>query len=159
MKRALPLLLFAAWFVALQSGFQAIPGLSQWVIEQATVQPAAALLAWLDPSLQARAAGARLVVTGGGLQVLPGCEGTDLALLAVSAMLAAPLRWRWRVTGAAVALAAVVALNQVRLLVLLQAHLAWPERFDVLHGLWLPLALVLVLGALVMVWTARFQRT
>jgi exosortase/archaeosortase family protein len=157
MNRALPLLHFAAWFVALYGTFHAVPGLPHWVIDHATVQPAAALLGWIDPALQARAQGARLLVPGGGLQVLPGCEGTDLALLATAAMLAAPLRWRWRLLGAALALLVMASLNQVRLLLLLQAHRNWPQHFDALHSLWLPLLLVLVLLALVMGWTARWH--
>lgn len=155
-RRWLPLLHFAAWFALLYGGLQALPGLTRWIIENATVRPAAALLAWLDPDLQARAEGARLVASRGSLQVLPGCEGTDLALLAVSAMLAAPLRWRWRLAGAALALVCVAVLNQLRLLVLLQAHLAWPASFGPLHGLWLPLVLVLLLSALVFAWTSHF---
>lgn len=156
-QRLRPVFHFAGWFVLLYGTLQALPGLTAWIIVNATVRPAAALLGWLDPALQARAEGARLVSSRGGLQVLPGCEGTDLALLAVSAMLAAPLRWRWRLAGAAVALVCVFALNQARLLVLLQVHLAWPAGFGRLHSLWLPLALVLLLWALVLVWTSRFQ--
>lgn len=158
MKRALPLILFAGWFVLLYGGLQALPELTRWVIDHATVRPAAALLGWIDPALQARAEGARLIVTGGGLQVLPGCEGIDFALLAASAMLAAPLRWRWRLVGVAVALLGMAALNQLRLLILLHAHLSWPAHFSALHGVWLPLGLVLMLLVLVMAWTARFQQ-
>jgi exosortase/archaeosortase family protein len=156
-QRLRPVFHFAAFFLLLYLGLQALPGVTAWIIENATVRPAAALLGWLDPALQARAEGARLVSSRGGLQVLPGCEGTDLALLVVSAMLAAPLRWRWRVAGAAVALLCVFVLNQARLLVLLQVHLAWPSGFGRLHSLWLPLALVLLLSALVLAWTSRFQ--
>jgi exosortase/archaeosortase family protein len=157
MSRTQPLLWFGGWFVLLYTLLQALPGLTRWIIDQGTVRPAAALLGWLDPALQARAEGARLVVSGGALHVLPGCEGTDLALLAISAMLAAPLQWRWRLAGAAVALLCMAALNQLRLLVLLQAHRTWPQGFDALHTLWLPLVLVSLLALLVLAWTVHFR--
>ncbi len=157
-RQLLPLLCFAGCFALLHAALRAMPGLTSWIIEHATVRPAAAVLGWIDPALQARAEGARLVARQGSLHVLPGCEGTDLALLSVSAMLAAPLRWRWRLAGVGVALLAVFALNQARLLVLLQVHHNWPSAFGTLHGLWLPLVLVLLLLALVLAWTAHFQR-
>ncbi len=156
--RALPLIAFAAWFSLLYGLLQVLPAVSTWIIEHATVQPAVVLLAWIDPALQARAEGARIVAARGSLQVLPGCEGTDLALLAASAMLAAPLHWRWRLLGVLVALACAALLNQLRLLLLLQAHLRWPAAFGPLHDLWLPLGLVIALATLVLLWTSRFTQ-
>lgn len=87
-----------------------------------------------------------------------GGEGTDLALLSASAMLAAPLAWRQRLIGLAIMLFAVFVLNQVRLLVLLQTHLNMPQHFEQLHTLWLPLLMVLLLGGLLLTWVGRFAR-
>jgi len=156
--RVLPLLVGLLWFGALYGLYTQWPQLAHWAIEDATVRPAAAFLAWWDPGMQAQAQGSRLVVSTGALQVLRGCEGTDLALLSASAMLAAPLAWRWRLVGLAVMLAAVFVLNQARLLVLLQAHLNMPQYFDQLHTLWLPLLMVLLLGGLLLTWVGRFAR-
>jgi len=154
----LPLLAGLLWFAGLYGLYIHWPQLAHWAIEDATVRPAVALLAWLDPGLQAHAEGARVVVRGGAMQVLHGCEGTDLALLSASAMLAAPLAWRWRLAGLAVMLVAVFVLNQARLLVLLKAHLSMPQHFDSLHSLWLPLVMVLLLGGLLLTWIERFGR-
>lgn len=61
-----------------------------WVIQGFTVPTAAAVLGALDPQLGVMAIGARLQASGGGLQVLAGCEGSDAALLLASAMLVVP---------------------------------------------------------------------
>lgn len=150
----LPLVHGLAWFVGLYALYVHWPALSRWLIEDATVRPAAWLLAIAVPSMGAQAIGDRLVVEGGALQVLKGCEGADMALLSASAMLAVPGGWRRRVAGLALMLTAVFALNQLRLLLLLQAHLNAPAWFDRLHTLWLPLAMVLILAALMLAWTA-----
>lgn len=149
-----PLLHGIAWFAVLQAAYSEWPLLSQWLIEQATVRPAAWVLTLAAPGLEAQALGARLVVEGGALHVLKGCEGADLALLSASAMLAVPGSWRRRLAGLALVLTAVFVLNQLRVLLLLQAHLVAPAWFDRLHTLWLPLAMVLALAALLWVWTA-----
>jgi hypothetical protein len=51
------------------------------------------------------------------------------------------------------------ALGQLRLQLLLQAHLLRPAWFDVLHTLWLPLGMVLLLAALLLVWTSHARRS
>lgn len=157
--RVWPLLAGALWFGALYGLYLQWPMLGRVAVEQLTVQPAAWLLGWLQPALQAQAEGSRLVVAGGALQVLKGCEGADLALLSASAMLAAPMAWRWRLLGLALMLAAAFVLNQARLLVLLGVHLHAPRHFDALHALWLPLAMVLLLGTLLLAWTGRHTRS
>jgi exosortase/archaeosortase family protein len=154
-----PLLLGAAWFGGLFGLYAHSPGLARWFIEAFTVQPAAWTLQWLAPDLKAQALGARLAVEGGALNVLHGCEGADLALLSASAALAAPVAWRRRLVGLALMLGAAFVLNQLRLQLLLQAHLLRPAWFDVLHTLWLPLGMVLLLAALLLVWTSHARRS
>jgi exosortase/archaeosortase family protein len=155
---AAPLFQGLAWFGVLYLLYGVSPGPAMWFIEDATVRPAVWLLGLVAPDWQPQAAGARLLVEGGALHVLPGCEGADLALLSASAMLAAPLAWRWRLLGLTVMLMAVFVLNQLRLLLLLLVHLREPAWFDPLHTLWLPLAMVMLLGSLLLAWTARFDK-
>lgn len=153
-----PLAFGLAWFAGLYAIYMHGPGIAQWFIEDFTVRPAAWLVQGLFPTLNAQALGSRLVVDGGSLNVLHGCEGADLALLSASAALAAPMDWRWRFIGLALMLGATFALNQLRLMLLLKAHLHHPSWFDPLHTLWLPLGMVLVLAALLLAWTKRFAR-
>ena len=153
-----PLAWGLAWFAGLYGLYAQWPALSRWFIEDLTVRPAAWALQWLAPALHAQAVGSRLVVDGGGLNVLHGCEGADLALLSASAALAAPMPWRWRLLGLLLMLGAAFGLNQLRLLILLKAYLHHPRWFDLLHTLWLPLGMVLLLAALLLAWTARFAR-
>jgi exosortase/archaeosortase family protein len=153
-----PLAWGLAWFAGLYGVYAHWPGVADAFIELLTVKPAAALLQWLAPDLQAQALGSRLLVDGGALNVRHGCEGADLALLAASAALAVPAPWRWRLAGLLLMLAAAFGLNQLRLLTLLLAHLRQPAWFDALHTLWLPLAMVLLLATLLFAWTARCPR-
>jgi exosortase/archaeosortase family protein len=150
-----PLAAGVAWFAALYGLYAHWPALALWFIDEATVKPAAWALQALAPSLQPQALGSRLVVDGGALNVRHGCEGADLALLSASAALAAPLAWRRRVEGLLLMLGAAFVLNQLRLLILLMAHLHQPRWFDTLHTLWLPLAMVLALAGLLLAWTRR----
>ncbi len=154
-ERLLPLMVGLAWFVALYALYAWWPGASRWLIETATVLPAAWMLDGLAPELQARAAGPRLLVDGGSMEVLQGCEGADLALLGLSAALASPMGWRRRLLGALLMLVAAFVLNQARLQLLLQSLLHAPDLFDPLHTLWLPLGTVLALAALFVVWLDR----
>jgi exosortase/archaeosortase family protein len=149
-------LAFLALFTALTLAWtsRAAAPLQAWVIERLTVQPAAWLFGRFDAGRGVEAAGARLTSPGGNVQVLPGCEGADLAFLLVSAMLFAPLPWRSRLLGLAVGAALVFVLNQARVIALVVAaghDRAW---FDLLHGTVLPLLLVAAVGAFFLGWLA-----
>jgi exosortase/archaeosortase family protein len=149
---------FLALFVVLAGAYRALGGsaLERWVIEVWTVQPAAALLGWIDPAAGVQAAGPRLAAPGGGLNVLRGCEGTDVLLLLAAAMIAAPLPWRWRAAGLVAGIAVVFVLNQARLVTLFYAHRADAGWFDLAHGLLLPLAMVAGAGLFYLAWLRRF---
>lgn len=128
--------------------------LQVWVIERLTVQPAAWLFGHVDPVRGVEAAGPRLTSPAGSVQVLPGCEGADLAFLLASAMLFAPLAWRWRLLGLAIGGALVFALNQARVVALVVAAGHDRALFDLLHGTVLPLVLVAAVGAFFVGWLA-----
>jgi exosortase family protein XrtM len=150
----LRVLAFLALFVALQAGYSSGRGgaLERLVIDQATVRTAAVLIDTLSPELQVRADGPRLRASGGGLNVLNGCEGTDVAFLLVAALVVAPLPWRRRLAGLMLGLPLVFALNQLRVLALFYAFRSDRAWFDLLHGAVAPLLLVLAVGLFFIVW-------
>ncbi len=151
-------LAFGLVFLALLVGYVALPGAERFVIERLTVQAAAGLLDVWDATLGVQARGAELVAPGGGLRVLEGCEGTDVALLLTSAMITAPLAWRRRLAGAAAGLMFVWLLNQARVVTLFYAWRHDRVLFEALHGLVLPVVLVLAAGLFFVAWLACCDR-
>lgn len=137
-------LVFLLALLALQAGWSALRGSAaeRAVIDQATVGTAVALVRRLTPEVDAQARGARIQAPGGGINVLNGCEGTEVLFLLWAALLAAPLSWRWRLQGALLGLVWVFALNQLRLLALFYSYRDNREVFNLLHGLVAPGVLV-----------------
>lgn len=151
---------FLALFAALQWGYSAQRGgaLERLVIDVATVQSAATLIGWLTPEIGAHADGTRIKAQGGGLNVLNGCEGTDVAFLLTAAMLAAPIGWRARLLGLLAGLPLVFVLNQVRVLTLFYTYRGSRDWFDLLHGAIAPLVLVVAVGGFFTYWLGRHAR-
>jgi exosortase family protein XrtM len=149
---------FVALFVALQWSYASMGGtwLERFVIDGLTVIPAAAILGLVDPALPVTASGSRLAAPGGGLNVLNGCEGTDIAFLVVSAVAVAPLSLAARLAGMMAGLVLVFVLNQARILALFYAFRKVPGAFDLLHGFVAPVALVVACSAFFLWWLSRF---
>jgi len=137
-------LVFLLILATLQGGWSALRGSAaeRAVIDLATVGTAVALVNRLTPEVAARAHGARIQAAGGGINVLNGCEGTEVLFLLWAALLAAPLSWQWRIQGAVLGAVWVFALNQVRLLALFYSYRSNRPMFDLLHGLVAPAVLV-----------------
>lgn len=112
------------------------------VIHEVTVKPAAALIRLISPEIPATPVGASIKAPGGGLNILNGCEGTEVMFLLVAAFAALRLHWRRKLTGLALGLTLVFVLNQGRILALFYAYRADGELFDVLHTLILPVLLI-----------------
>jgi len=112
------------------------------VIHQATVKPAAALVQVITPEANARPVAASIKAPGGGLNILNGCEGTEVMFLLVAAFAAVNLGWRHRLIGLALGLVLVFALNQARILALFYAFRNERSLFDILHTTVLPAVLI-----------------
>lgn len=112
------------------------------VIHEATVKPAAALIRLLSPHIPATPVGASIKAPGGGLNILNGCEGTEVMFLLAAAFAALRLPWRRKLAGLALGLALVFMLNQGRILALFYAYRADRGLFDALHTLVLPVLLI-----------------
>lgn len=128
----------------------------RFAIDVLTVRPAVALLDLMDPSLGVNAIGPRVAAPGGGLHVLPGCEGVDVVIMTVAAMAVAPLSWRMRLAGMLAGAAFLVGLNWLRVVALFHLHRSEPAWFGLAHGLVLPLAMVAAAGLFFVAWAAWF---
>jgi len=150
------LLLFAALYEGLAHFWG--DGLGRWVIDRATVAPAA----WLarrfsgDPGIIAD--GSHLRSERASINVLFGCDGSDVLMLLAAALLVTPVPWRDRLLGLLAGTACVFVLNQARVLALffcLRARNGW---FGSVHGLIAPLAMVVLVVAFFLGWMRWTQR-
>jgi len=141
--------IFLLVFVFLQWGWSAARDtwLERVVIHHATVATAVALIRLGTPEIPAQAAGASIKAPGGGLNILNGCEGTEVMFLLVAAFVAVRLHWRHRAAGLAFGLAFVFILNQARILALFYAFRADRALFDALHTAVLPVILIALSAA------------
>lgn len=149
---------FLGSFMLLQWAWSEARGtwVERLVIDQMTVKTAAWLIDTLDPAIGVQAVGSRLKAAGGGLNILNGCEGTEVAFLLACAMLVAPMAWRARLLGLAVGCLLVFVLNQGRVLALFYAFRADRTLFDALHGIIAPLLLILAASAFFLAWLNRY---
>jgi exosortase family protein XrtM len=151
-------------FVIVAGGLQALwssargSPIERLVIEQATVNTSVALINWFTPDVAAHGDGSRIRAPGGGINILNGCEGTEVLFILFAAMLAYPSSWRMKALGLLTGTAAVFALNQVRLLVLFYGLRFDRDLFSSLHGLVTPLVLVLCTVLFFIGWMAWAQR-
>lgn len=136
--------IFLTIFVLLQWGWNASRGtwVERLVIDKATVAPAAKLVRALTPEIAAMASGPSIKAPGGGLNILNGCEGTEVMFLLIAAFFAARMPWRLRLLGLGIGLGWVFVLNQARILTLFYAFRTSHTWFDILHTAVLPALLV-----------------
>ncbi|MBI5751405.1 MAG: archaeosortase/exosortase family protein [Hydrogenophilales bacterium] len=152
------LLIFMAAFIALQWAWGQARGtvVERLIIDQATVRPAAFLVNLISPSTSAYADGSRLKAPGGGINILNGCEGTEVLFLLYAALLAAPFAWRARLLGTVAATLFVYVLNQVRIIALFFAYRSDVALFDALHGMLAPLLLIACSLLFFLYWLQRY---
>jgi exosortase H (IPTLxxWG-CTERM-specific) len=96
--------------------------------------------------------------TGGGIQIVAGCNGVEAVLILVSAVLAFPAPWKHKLIGVALGFIAIQTLNLVRIISLYYLHIWSPVWFDWFH-LYLWQALI-ILDALVfwLIWLRYLPR-
>lgn len=153
-------LVFVLVFLAQQALWSQAKGtaLERLWIDTATVKSAVALIDLISPDIQAVAHGSRIKAPGGGINVLNGCEGTDILFLLAAAFLAFPMPWRSRLAGLGLGLALVYLLNEARILALFYAYRSDRALFDLLHTVVAPIALIAAAAAYFHAWTYRQRR-
>ena len=97
-------------------------------------------------------------LSGGGIQIVAGCNGVEAVLILVSAVLAFPAPWKHKLAGIGLGFVAIQALNLVRIISLYYLQRWNQVWFDWFH-LYLWQALI-ILDALVfwLVWLRWLPR-
>ena len=104
------------------------------------------------------AVGSHLQSPQASINVLFGCEGTDVLMVLAAALLVSPVRWKDRLAGLLAGTLTVFLLNQARVLALffaLRSHRIW---FGPIHGLIAPLFVVALVTAFFLFWLRWTQR-
>jgi exosortase/archaeosortase family protein len=115
---------------------------------------AGAVLALLDPSVHVHGAD---IVGRYSLTFAMNCDAMDVYILFASALLAFPAGARARALGLAAGLAALVALNVVRIVSLYFVGVYFPRAFEFCHMDAWPMVIVLATCAGFLLWT-RWNR-
>jgi len=152
---------FVLLFMVLQACWEAARG--SWTerlwVHELTVRSASALINLVTPQVQAVAQGARIVAPGGGLNVLFGCEGTDVLFLLAAAFAVFPLPAKVRMRGLLSGLIWVFMLNQLRIVALFYAFRSDRGLFDLLHTTAAPLLMIVLTGLFFHFWLKRADAT
>ncbi len=100
---------------------------------------------------QGTAAAALLGAPSMPIEITLACSGADALALCLGTILAYPVKWRARLTGAAGGAALILVLNTLRIGTLGQAA-AYPEWFNILHLYIWPAVLLLAIAGYVFLW-------
>ncbi|MCD6707744.1 MAG: archaeosortase/exosortase family protein [Thiobacillus sp.] len=154
----LTLAIFVGVFAVLQWSWNAVRGtwVERLIVHEATVKPAAALIQIISPEAHAQPVATSIKAPGGGLNILNGCEGTEIMFLLVAAFSAVRLGWQQRLTGLALGLVLIFVLNQARILALFYTFRNERSLFDLLHTTVLPAVLI---AAVALYFYAVLHRT
>ena len=96
--------------------------------------------------------------TGGGIEIVAGCNGVEAVLILLSAILAFPAPWKHKLLGMALGFLAIQSLNLVRIIALFYLH-EWNQVWFEWFHLYLWPALI-ILDALVfwLIWLRWLPR-
>lgn len=151
--------LFVVFFLALQQGYLWLRNQTSntWSARlNATV--ATRVINILDPSADAQALHTEIISPRARVEIMKGCEGSDVVLLAVAALLAFPLPLFRKLGGLLVAAALIYIVNLVRIISLFFALAYRPQWFDLLHGVIWQTLIILLVAAFFLVWTTPSTR-
>lgn len=140
----------------LMGAFEASRGsaFERFVVETLILTPTTAIINTVTPAEHVALAGRTLTAPGGAnLRVTRGCEGVEMFLLLIAAIVAFPASLRCRARGLLEGSLLAYALTIVRLMTLHYILRYAPQTWEALHGLILPLAPIALLSLYFLHWT------
>lgn len=152
---------FILGFAILTGAFEASRGsaFETFLVEDLILTPTAHLIDLLTPNEHVELIGRTLNSAGSHLRITRGCEGTEMLLLLLSAILAFPTTLEHRVRGLLWGASLVYALTIMRLMALHYILRYCPSTWEALHGLVMPLAPIVVIGMYFLRWSGHSPRS
>jgi len=148
---------FVLGFAVLLAAFEASRGTAfeRFVVEGLILHPAALVINLLHPTEHVQLIGRTLAFdAGAALRVTRGCEGIEMFLLLIAAILAFPASWQRRAQGLLVGSLLAYVLSIIRLTLLCLILRYSPTLWEALHGLVLPLGPIVLLAIYFARWSA-----
>ena len=151
---------FIIIFIVLTGAFEASRGsaFERFLVEDVILVPTTALINALTPGEHVQLVGRTLVSAGGSrLHVTRGCEGIEMFLLLIAAILAFPAGLQQRLQGLLAGLLLAYLLSVARLAALHYTLQYSPAAWEILHGFLLPLGPIALLALFFMRWSSRIS--
>ncbi len=146
---------FVAGFAVLAGAFEASRGtaVERFLVEDVILAPTEHLINMVTPGDHVELVGRTLVSPGARLRVTRGCEGVEMLLMLVAAVLSFPVNWAQRTRGLALGTVLAYGLSVARLMALYYTLRYAPDAWESLHGLVLPLAPIIVIALYFLRWS------
>jgi exosortase family protein XrtM len=147
---------FLVYFALLMLAFEASRGtfVERFLVVDCILRPTTALIQAAAPEEQVTLVGRTISSPASSLHVTRGCEGVEIFLLLVAAVVAFPAPWKARLRGLGVGCVLAYLLSVTRLLALHFTLRYTPGAWEALHGLVLPLGPIIVVTLYFMRWSA-----
>ena len=150
-------LLFLMAFAVLMGGFEAARGTAfeRFLVGTLILQPTTALINTITPDEHVELVGRTLKSPdGSNLRVTRGCEGVEMFLLLVAAIMAFPASLKRRAQGLFWGSLLAYLLSVTRLMLLHYILRYSPTLWELLHGLILPLGPVVLIALFFLRWSS-----
>ena len=145
---------FALGYLALYAAYAALPDATlQALIHAVIAVPAAVLLDTFAPGEAVRALHGSLVSPRATLEIVRGCDGAGAAFLLTAAIAAFPSSGTRKLQGVALGLALLYLINEIRIIGLYGVVAYHYDWFAILHGYFVPLAVIGAAAAFFTWWT------
>lgn len=122
-------------------------------VEHLLAQSTGAFLSWFDPSVLVNST--TVTINGFAAQVIPACTGLFTMAVFLAAVIAYPCPWGRKLSGAAIGIVGLLAINWVRIVSLLLIGGYWPGAFDVAHLLVWRTAVLILAAFLWLSWARK----
>jgi exosortase family protein XrtM len=146
---------FALGFLILTAAFEASRGTSfeRFVIEESVLLPTAKVVNTISPGVTLERARRTIISGTARLHVTRGCEGIEMLFLLAAAILAYPASLRRRTQGLLIGSVLAFTLSVGRLTALIFTLRYWPDGWEAMHGLLMPLVPIIVIAAYFLYWS------
>ncbi|WP_321492795.1 archaeosortase/exosortase family protein [uncultured Desulfobacter sp.] len=152
---------FVAFFVLLMLAGQFLYYLSKSkiepiLIERMNVSVSVKLLNYFSPDLSIVQKGRNINSNSIRMTVAAGCDGMDGLLIAVAAILAFPMAWRYKLNGLVMGTLVIYLTNLLRIVLLFYILLNTPKWFDFFHIYVGQFMVIFAGGLFFLFWVSRY---